>query len=86
MKLSPITAFAISIASSAMISPATLAGYTCSTDYFGNTTCSGTINGQSINTTTSTDYFGNTTTTGTVGGEYYSESCSTDYFGNTTCY
>ena len=57
MKLFSITAFAFSVASSVMISPAAFAGYTCSTDYFGNTTCSGTVNGQRINTTTSTDYF-----------------------------
>ena len=36
------------------------AGYRCSTDYFGNRTCSGSIDGQSVNTRTSTDYFGNT--------------------------
>ena len=36
------------------------AGYRFSTDYFGNRTCSGSIDGQSVNTRTSTDYFGNT--------------------------
>ena len=61
------------------------AGYSCSTDYFGNETCSGTMNGQRINTTSSTDYFGNTTTTGTVGGKSFNQTCSTDYFGNTNC-
>ncbi len=40
MKTSTLfAAFAFSVGSSAMISPIAYAGYTCSTDYFGNETC-----------------------------------------------
>ncbi len=74
-----------SLGSFALMAPSSNAGYRCSTDYFGNQTCRGTINGQRVNTRTTTDYFGNTTTRGTVGGQNFNQRCSTDYFGNVNC-
>ena len=51
----------------------------CSTDRFGNISCSD-------GSYTTKDRFGNTTTTGTDEyGNHYSEMCTSDRFGNTTC-
>ena len=58
------------------------AGYRCSTN-FGITTCSGSINGQSVYSRTTTN-FGISTTTGSIGGQSFYQRCSTN-FGTTTC-
>ena len=68
-----------------VFAPQATAQYRCSTDFFGNQNCSGTINGQRMNTRTSTDYFGNVNTTGTVGGQRFRQTCREDYFGNVNC-
>ena len=81
-------ASSISIVGIMGIIPSAYAGYTCShNDYLGTTSCSGYINGQSVNTTTHNEYLGTSTTTGYVGGSFYSETCShNDYLGTTSCY
>ncbi len=74
-----------SIISSAGIlatSPSAYAGYSCSTLY-DTTTCSGTINGVNVRSSSSTLY-GTTTTTGTIGGQSFRQTCSTLY-GTTYC-
>jgi hypothetical protein len=82
-------ASSISIVGIMGIIPSAYAGYTCShNEFLGTTSCSGSINGQSVYTTTThNEFLGTTTTTGTVGGSYYSETCShNEFLGTTSCY
>ena len=62
-----------------LVNPITYANVICSTDIFGNASCSD----GSMKTS---DRYGNTTETGTDSyGNSYVEMCSSDRFGNTTC-
>ena len=73
----------ISILGLLTISYPVQAGYRCSTTSWGTTTCSGSINGQSVYSRTTTN-FGISTTTGSIGGQSFYQRCSTN-FGTTTC-
>jgi hypothetical protein len=61
------------------------AGYNCRTNAFGNQECSGTMNGQRMNTTTRSNVFGGYETTGTVGGQRFSQTCRSSAFGGYDC-
>ena len=76
----------ISILGLLTLSSPVQAGYSCSTNSWGTTTCSGSINGQSVYSRTSTNSWGTSTTTGSIGGKSFSQSCSTNSWGTTTCY
>ena len=58
------------------------AGVTCSTDYFGNTTCRGNGADSGWSSRGSKDYFGNETWRDNSGN---TTTCHTDYFGNYVC-
>lgn len=73
-------------ASAALLSLPARAGYNCVTNSLGFTTCSGTINGQSVNSQSTTNSLGFTTTTGTVNGQSFRQTCSTNSLGFTNCY
>ena len=72
----------ISLIAFLSISPSSYASYTCSDGIFGMS-CRGSIDGQSVNTTTTDGIFGSRTT-GTIGGERIDITCSDGIFG-TTC-
>ena len=76
----------ISILGLLTISYPVQAGYRCSTTSWGTTTCSGSINGQSVYSRTTTTSWGASTTTGSIGGKSFSQRCSTTSWGTTTCY
>ena len=74
----------VSIVGLAGITSPANAGYNCTHHEFLGTTCSGTVNGQSVRTnTTYSDVYGSRTT-GTVGGEQVDIRCNTNFLG-TTC-
>ena len=50
-----------------------------------NTDCSGTQNGNTINTTARRDFLGNDLTSGTVNGKRFNQACRTDFLGNYVC-
>ena len=76
----------ISILGLLTLSSPAQAGYRCSTNSWGTTTCSGSINGQSVYSRTSTNSWGTSTTTGSIGGKSFSQRCSTNSWGTTSCY
>ena len=85
MRVLAISAFAITVIVALITTTFNTlaeAGMRCSTDYFGNTTCTGTGSSSGYNTRSSTDYFGNTTIRDNYGN---SMRCSRDYFGNVNC-
>lgn len=61
------------------------ADYRCTTDLLGTQRCSGSLNGQSIKTTSNTDLLGNTRTTGQIGERSLNQTCWVDLIGNTHC-
>ena len=73
----------ISLAGVVGFAPSAISGYEC-TEFFGETKCSGTINGQSVNTTTRTNILGQQETKGTIGGRSYSETCY-EFLGRWKC-
>ena len=75
----------IALSSISFFSLSANAGYTCSKDYLGRTVCSGTQNGNRINTTTTTDYLGRDVTSGTINGQTFRQTCTTDYLGRYVC-
>jgi len=58
------------------------AGVRCTTDYFGNQTCTGTGSDYGYRSTEKKDYFGNSTFKDNKGNR---TTCKKDYFGNMTC-
>jgi len=58
------------------------AGLRCTTDYYGNQTCTGTGDNYGYKSQGSTDYYGNQTWSDNQGNR---STCRTDYYGNVTC-
>ena len=58
------------------------AGIRCTTDYYGNQTCTGTGDNYGYKSQGTTDYYGNQNWTDNQGNR---TTCSTDYYGNYTC-
>ena len=86
MKISKyLFAFIISLGGVGSLVPSAEAGYTCSENLWGDTECTGTINGKRVNTTTTTNLWGDRETTGTIGGERFSETCSENLWGDIEC-
>ena len=89
MKLTPIAAAFVSgctlLTATALIPTSALAGYSCKENFFGEYECSGTMNGQRINTTSKTNFFGERETTGTIGGQRIRQTCKENFFGEYEC-
>lgn len=62
------------------------AGYTCTTNSFGQTSCFGTSNGQPVQSNTTCNSFGQCSTFGQVNGRSFQRNCTTNSFGQTSCY
>ena len=72
------------ITGATFISPAN-AQYSCFDNGYGTVSCSGSINGQRINTRSFENGYGTTTTTGTFGGQRINQSCFDNGYGTVSC-